>query len=125
MHTRPFHVLAALFRGCLNHRLLHSHCLVRRRAIILVKIWLTISLQVGLINVVLTVNEPSPEVFFRVADRRAPMKLKDRVSIITGGNSGIGKATALLFAREGSKVVIAGRNASRGKRSWRPSRRTR
>ncbi|MDA4114354.1 MAG: SDR family oxidoreductase [Thaumarchaeota archaeon] len=43
------------------------------------------------------------------------MKLKDRVSIITGGNSGIGKATALLFAREGSKVVIAGRNASRGR----------
>jgi len=43
------------------------------------------------------------------------MKLKDRVSIITGGNSGIGRATALLFAREGSKVVIAGRNASRGR----------
>jgi NAD(P)-dependent dehydrogenase (short-subunit alcohol dehydrogenase family) len=43
------------------------------------------------------------------------MKLRNRVSIITGGNSGIGKATALLFAREGSKVVIAGRNASRGR----------
>ena len=43
------------------------------------------------------------------------MKLKDRVSIITGGNSGIGRSTALLFASEGSKVVIAGRNLARGK----------
>jgi len=43
------------------------------------------------------------------------MKLKGRVSIITGGNSGIGRATALLFAREGSRVVIAGRNPSRGR----------
>ena len=43
------------------------------------------------------------------------MKLNGRVSIITGGNSGIGRAASLLFAREGSRVVIAGRNASRGK----------
>src|ERR1700689_3896346 len=57
----------------------------------------------------------TPEVFFRLDGWRAPMKLNDRVSIITGGNSGIGKATAVLFAREGSKVVMAGRNASRGK----------
>lgn len=42
------------------------------------------------------------------------MKLKGTVSIITGGNSGIGRATSLLFAREGSKVVVAGRNASKG-----------
>jgi len=41
------------------------------------------------------------------------MKLADKVAIITGGNSGIGKATAILFAREGAQVCITGRNEKR------------
>ncbi|HKM77179.1 MAG TPA: glucose 1-dehydrogenase [Candidatus Bathyarchaeia archaeon] len=34
-------------------------------------------------------------------------RLENKVSIVTGGGSGIGRATALLFAKEGSKVVVA------------------
>ncbi len=41
------------------------------------------------------------------------MKLADKAAIITGGNSGIGKATAILFAREGACVCITGRNEKR------------
>ena len=41
------------------------------------------------------------------------MKLTDKVAIITGGNSGIGEATAELFSREGARICITGRNEKR------------
>ncbi|MFN8349596.1 MAG: glucose 1-dehydrogenase [Spirosomataceae bacterium] len=42
------------------------------------------------------------------------MRLKDKVSLVTGGSSGIGRETALLFAQEGASVVVADVNDTAG-----------
>lgn len=43
--------------------------------------------------------------------------VQDKVALVTGAGSGIGRATAILFAREGARVVIADRHAEHGRES--------
>lgn len=44
------------------------------------------------------------------------MKLKNKIAIVTGGGSGIGRETCKLFAQEGAVVIVADRDLSSAKR---------
>jgi meso-butanediol dehydrogenase / (S,S)-butanediol dehydrogenase / diacetyl reductase len=45
------------------------------------------------------------------------MRLKDKICLITGATSGIGEATARVFAQEGARLALTGRSEERGRRT--------
>ncbi len=43
------------------------------------------------------------------------MDLKDKIFIVTGATSGIGRAAANLFAPQGARLILSGRDVNKGK----------
>src|SRR5258705_2401691 len=46
-------------------------------------------------------------------------EFQNKVAIVTGGTSGIGRAAAIAYAKEGARVVVAGRRAAEGEETVR------
>jgi NAD(P)-dependent dehydrogenase (short-subunit alcohol dehydrogenase family) len=57
-----------------------------------------------------------PQPVFDYPELKGSNKLKNKIALITGGDSGIGKAVAILFAKEGADIAIAYLNEARDAR---------
>lgn len=58
-------------------------------------------------------SEMTPEPIYDYPDQKGADKLKGKVALITGGDSGIGRAVAILFAKEGADIAIGYLNEHR------------
>ncbi len=51
---------------------------------------------------------------FNNGNKKGKMKLKNKVVVVTGGSSGIGKAISSLFSKQGAKIIIVGLDSKKG-----------